>query len=273
MGVLHYHSDSGAPLLFMNYSDVYIITTQKPHHSGADMNPKIAISGIAVVAGLFCLSAHAQVQATPGGLFDPFITKQQVRPIEEFEKAVLESAFKAGIPQGLIMTALQDFEASHPNRIIRLQEGRYYFLDLLYKNNVPYEPAIKFLADFRAFPVDTGFLAHIRSIADSQDSTGSGTAPYIVGSKGVKPPIPIAQPLPSYTDEARAARIEGIVIIKAVVNKDGYVINPVILSGLGYGLDESALKTLLTKWHFNPGTLDGTPVDVQANIEVSFRLY
>ena len=257
----------------MNYSGVDIITTQKPHQSGADMNRKIAISGIAVVAGLFCLSAHAQVPATPGGLFDPFITKQQVLSSEEFEKSAIESAFKAGIPQGSIMAMLQDFEGSHPNRIIRWQEGRYCLLALLYKNNVPYELATKFLSAFHSFPVDTGFLAHIRNIAGSQDNAGSGTTPYIVGSRGVKPPVPSFQPLPSYTDEARAARIEGIVMIKAVVNKDGYVTNPVVLSGLGYGLDESAIETILTKWRFNPGTLDGTPVDVQANIEVSFRLY
>ena len=101
---------------------------------------------------------------------------------------------------------------------------------------------------------------------------GSGIGPYVVGN-GVKPPIAIFQPLPAYTEEARKARAEGIVLIQAVIRRDGTVDSFKVLRGLGYGLDESAINTIATKWRFKPGTLNGSPVDVQANIEVSFRLY
>jgi len=46
-----------------------------------------------------------------------------------------------------------------------------------------------------------------------------------------------------------------------------------VLRGLGHGLDESAIQTIASKWRFQPGTFNGTSVDVQANIEVGFRLY
>ena len=85
--------------------------------------------------------------------------------------------------------------------------------------------------------------------------------------------MPLFKPLPNYTEEARKARAEGIVIIQAVVRKDGSVDSFKILRGLGYGLDESAINTIATKWRFKPGTRNGVPVDVQANIEVTFRLY
>jgi TonB family protein len=101
---------------------------------------------------------------------------------------------------------------------------------------------------------------------------GSGQGPYVVGN-GVKGPVILQQPLPNYTEEARKARAEGIVLIQAVVRKDGTVDNFKVLRGLGYGLDESAIRTIADKWRFKPGTLNGMPVDVQANIEVSFRLY
>ncbi len=101
---------------------------------------------------------------------------------------------------------------------------------------------------------------------------GSGVGPYVVGG-GVKAPIAIYQPLPAYTEEARKARAEGIVLIQAVIRRDGTVDSFKVLRGLGYGLDESAINTIATKWRFKPGTLNGTPVDVQANIEVAFRLY
>ena len=101
---------------------------------------------------------------------------------------------------------------------------------------------------------------------------GSGIGPYVVGN-GVKPPTAIFQPLPAYTEEARKARAEGIVLIQAIIRRDGSVDSFKVLRGLGYGLDESAINTIATKWRFKPGTLNGAPVDVQANIEVSFRLY
>jgi len=33
-----------------------------------------------------------------------------------------------------------------------------------------------------------------------------------------------------------------------------------VIRGLGYGLDESAINTIATKWRFRPGTLNGVPV-------------
>ena len=96
--------------------------------------------------------------------------------------------------------------------------------------------------------------------------------PYTI-SGPVKPPVVLYQPLPAYTEEARQAGIEGIVFIQAVVRKDGTVDRFKVLRGLGYGLDQSAIDIIAAKWRFKPGTLNGEPVDVLANIEVSFRLY
>jgi TonB family protein len=38
------------------------------------------------------------------------------------------------------------------------------------------------------------------------------------------------------------------------------------------GLDEKAIAAVST-WRFQPGTLDGQPVAVEVNVEVTFRLY
>jgi TonB family protein len=100
----------------------------------------------------------------------------------------------------------------------------------------------------------------------------SDTPPYVVGN-GVQAPVVLTQPLPAYTDEARAARIEGRVLLQVIIRKDGSVDSFKVLQGLGYGLDQSAITTIATKWRFKPGTLNNEPVDVQAMIEVSFKLY
>jgi protein CpxP len=94
---------------------------------------------------------------------------------------------------------------------------------------------------------------------------------YVVGS-GVKAPVAVYQPLPAYTQEARDAKVEGIVLLQCIIRKDSSITDVKVIRGLGYGLDESAINTL-TSWRFKPGTLNGTPVDVRANVEISFRLY
>ena len=104
--------------------------------------------------------------------------------------------------------------------------------------------------------------------ATAQESKYPGV--YTIGN-GVKAPVALNPPMPAYTSEARNAGIEGIVLIQAIVRKNGTVDSFKILKGLGYGLDESAINTIATQWRFDPGTYNGEPVDVQANIEVSFR--
>jgi TonB family protein len=94
---------------------------------------------------------------------------------------------------------------------------------------------------------------------------------YVVGN-GVKPPIVLSQPVPPYTTEAREAKIEGVMLLQVIIRRNGSVDDLKVIRGLGHGLDEAAMDTVAKEWQFKPGTLNGRPVDVQANIEISFRL-
>lgn len=100
---------------------------------------------------------------------------------------------------------------------------------------------------------------------------GDGNGPFPAGN-GVTAPVPIFQPLPEYNEEARRLRIEGNVMLEAVVRRDGRVDTVKIIRGLGHGLDESAVQTITDRWRFRPGTFKGKPVSVRVNIEVIFRL-
>jgi TonB family protein len=88
-----------------------------------------------------------------------------------------------------------------------------------------------------------------------------------------KPPRAIYRPVPQYTEAARSARIQGIVVLQGMVRKDGSIDSIKVLRGLGYGLTEQAINKVLKEWRFEPGTSDGQPVDVEATIEISFRLF
>ena len=100
---------------------------------------------------------------------------------------------------------------------------------------------------------------------------GSGRGPGITGN--VQQPSILSNPKPKYTEEARKARVEGIVFLVATINRDGTVSNIQLVRGLGHGLDESAIHTVMTGWRFRPATRDGVPIDHPANIEVTFNLF
>jgi protein TonB len=87
----------------------------------------------------------------------------------------------------------------------------------------------------------------------------------------VQKPEKINAPQPQYTEIARKARIQGVVIVQAIINKQGDVENVKVLKGLPMGLSEEAVKAI-KKWRFKPATLNGKPVDVYYNLTVNFRL-
>ncbi|TAM84602.1 MAG: energy transducer TonB [Acidobacteria bacterium] len=87
----------------------------------------------------------------------------------------------------------------------------------------------------------------------------------------VTPPRPTYKPEPSYTPEARMARIEGTVVFSVVIDASGRVTDESILRPVGLGLDDNAAQTLQT-WKFQPATVDGKPVAARVGVEVSFQL-
>jgi periplasmic protein TonB len=99
---------------------------------------------------------------------------------------------------------------------------------------------------------------------------GIGGGVYRVGG-GVSAPVVIFRVEPLYSEEARKVKHQGIVVLWAIVRKDGSLEILKLVRGLGLGLDESAINAL-KQWRFRPGMKDGVQVDVALNVEVSFTL-
>jgi TonB family protein len=76
---------------------------------------------------------------------------------------------------------------------------------------------------------------------------------------------------PEYTEEARAAKYQGTVVLYVEIGPDGKARNMRVLRGLGLGLDQKAIDAV-GKWQFQPGMRNGVPARVQATVEVNFRL-
>jgi periplasmic protein TonB len=113
------------------------------------------------------------------------------------------------------------------------------------------------------------------------DGIGSSTGPHVgngppgifpAGKMGVTTPQVIFSPEPSFSDEARKAKAQGIVLLLLVVGKDGHPYNIRVGQSLGMGLDEKAIEAV-NRWRFRPATLNGQPVATQIAVQVDFRLY
>jgi protein TonB len=105
-----------------------------------------------------------------------------------------------------------------------------------------------------------------------QGSGGNiGGGVYRVGGD-VSEPIPIYDPNPDFSDEARRAKYQGVVLVGLIVDAQGNPQNVFIVRSLGMGLDEKALESVRT-YKFKPAKKYGKPVAVRINVEVNFRLY
>ena len=87
---------------------------------------------------------------------------------------------------------------------------------------------------------------------------------------GIKPPVKVRDLAPAYPAVARAARVEGIVIVEATIGPNGKVQDARILRSIPL-LDAAALDAV-RQWEYTPTLLNGTPISVVMTVTVNFRL-
>lgn len=91
--------------------------------------------------------------------------------------------------------------------------------------------------------------------------TGAPTTPVEISFK----------PNPVYTDEARALKLEGEVLLEVSFSAAGTLHVNRVVRGLGHGLDEAAIGAA-NKMRFKPALRNGQPVDSTAIVHVVFQL-
>jgi protein TonB len=101
------------------------------------------------------------------------------------------------------------------------------------------------------------------------------SGPLLAGAGGVTVPEIIAESkiTPEYPELARVARIEGRVILQAIILKDGSVGDIEVLNcnrpNMGF---EDAAVSAVTHWRYKPALQGGKPVDVYFTVRVDFEL-
>jgi protein TonB len=89
-------------------------------------------------------------------------------------------------------------------------------------------------------------------------------------SAGVQPPRKLHQVDPIYPELARAARVEGRVVLDCVIGVDGRVTDVRIVRGVAL-LNQAAVDAV-GQWVYVPTLLSGRPVPVILTVTVDFHL-
>lgn len=101
---------------------------------------------------------------------------------------------------------------------------------------------------------------------------GTGGGAFHAGTGGVGYPSCLYCPQPQYSEDARKAKWQGVVVLQFIVNPDGHPSNIQVVKSPGLGLEEKATEALRSSV-FKPALgPNGKPVPVITTMEITFRL-
>lgn len=89
-------------------------------------------------------------------------------------------------------------------------------------------------------------------------------------SQGVSQGLLVRKVNPTYPPLARQARIQGTVVLRAVISKDGSIENLQLVSG--HPMLAPAAIEAVKQWKYRPYLLNGEPVEVDTEVQVNFTL-
>jgi protein TonB len=94
-------------------------------------------------------------------------------------------------------------------------------------------------------------------------------APVRVGGD-IRAPNKVRDVRPVYPQIAQSAKVQGIVIVEAIIARDGTVRDAKVLRSVPL-LDTAALEAV-RQWRYTPTLLNGEPVEVIMTVTVNFTL-
>jgi TonB family protein len=136
--------------------------------------------------------------------------------------------------------------------------------------------AAEFFNSFKIKPglgLDAQPLQIGRGIGAGQSTAGNSGDNETFSGRAVNQKARIlSKPEPSYTESARKYGVQGTVVLRGVLSKDGDLTKVVILRRLPHGLTDQALEAA-QRLRFSPAIKDGQPVSQYIQLEYNFNLY
>jgi TonB family protein len=122
----------------------------------------------------------------------------------------------------------------------------------------------------KASAVNSSKAGEAQSAADNGGEMEGDPKKTVKIGNEVQMPSLIYRETPEYPPDAKAAGIKGVVILHAIIAKDGSVKNLEVTEGV-CSFAESALLAV-KKWRYKPTLLNGDPIEVDTTINVVFTL-
>jgi TonB family protein len=136
-----------------------------------------------------------------------------------------------------------------------------------------YETVLQFPAD-KLTEVDVKEVERRRKYVREMIESQKHFAEVSAGNEDVdQKPVPINNPRPNYTEAARQKKINGSIRVAARIDEEGKVTDAVLLSSLGYGLDEAAIDAV-RNMKFKPAMKNNqaVPYWMRMRIDIGFVL-
>src|SRR5262249_16668442 len=106
---------------------------------------------------------------------------------------------------------------------------------------------------------------------DDGSGGGTGGRAYRAGGSVTSPRV-IREVKPTYTNRAMLGRIEGSVLLELIARANGIPKNIRVTGSLDPDGPDGEAARAASQWRFEPGRLNGTPVDVVASILIDFHI-
>jgi protein TonB len=107
----------------------------------------------------------------------------------------------------------------------------------------------------------------------NQQSANAVQKDSLQNKKVPEMPKLVKQTVPVYPEEARKKGIQGEIMVQILVGTDGSVKEATIVSNKTGSKDfEKAALDAVKQWKFEPGKLDGKPVEVNVVVPIKFKL-
>jgi TonB family protein len=110
----------------------------------------------------------------------------------------------------------------------------------------------------------------IGSIASPADATNPSIPQRVRVSSGVSQGLLVSKVPPQYPPDAKDQRIQGVVLMKVTIDKEGNVANIQLVSGHPM-LAPPAIEAV-KQWKYKPYLLNSAPVEVETQVQVNFTL-
>lgn len=123
---------------------------------------------------------------------------------------------------------------------------------------------------------DKKYYSMILNMPNLNSSSGSWIVRFaeLIPTKdqtALSAPVALNKVDPAYPPDLIRDQVEGTVVLYAVIRANGAVDSVRVLSSVEGRLDQNAVRAL-QHWHFRPGTKQGSPVDIEAVVQIPFRV-